>query len=79
MKTAITKGLTGQAKDEMILSFDAAAHIRNRLILLLRGKQETARKANLQEGMYENPNWALKQADVIGYSRALEEVISLLE
>ncbi len=79
MKTAITKGLTGQLKDEMILSFNASANIRMRLIQLLKEKQDTARKANMQEGMYENPNWSFKQADGIGYSRALEEVISLLE
>lgn len=79
MKTSITKGLTGQAKEEMVSSFNASGNIRSRLILLLKEKQETARKANMQESMYENPNWGLKQADVIGYSRALEEVISLLE
>lgn len=79
MKTTITKGLTGQAKEEMILSFNACGNFRERLELILKEKQESARKANMQESMYENPNWALKQADLIGFTRALEEVISLLK
>ncbi len=79
MKTAITKGLVGTAKEEMILSFNASGNIRARLEFLLREKQESARKLRMQEDMYASPNWSLMQADYIGYTRAIEEMINLLK
>ncbi len=79
MKTSITKGLTGQAKDEMVSSFNAAGRLRERLETICRDKQETARKGRMQEEAYQSPNWSLLQADYIGYARALEEIISLLK
>lgn len=79
MKTAITKGLVGESKKEMEREFDASSLLRRRLTALLLEKTNTRRVKSLSEDEYASPNWAYKQADVVGYERALHEVISLLE
>ena len=79
MKTAITKGLVGEAKKEMEREFEASSLLRRRLTALLFEKTNTRRTKSISEDEYSSPNWAYKQADVVGYERALHEVISLLE
>lgn len=78
MKTAITKGLTGQAKEEMVSSFKASAYLRKRVIDLMHEKIETARKEAISKDAYLSPSWAYLQADACGYQRAMQEIISLL-
>lgn len=78
MKLAWTKGLSADAKKEMQSSFNSSSLTRLRLTLLLKEKIESMRKKNTLEDAYENPNWALKQADAVGYERALNEIISLI-
>lgn len=80
MKTSWFQGTKDKDYNEEIRgSFTAAVVMRKRLNALLQRKQVASVKASRLEGGYDNPNWALKQADARGYERALEEVISLLE
>lgn len=79
MKLNWTKGLLPEKKEAIKAAFNAGSTLRERQIVLLRGKISTARKNRILESAYENPNWAYLQADFCGYERALEEVISLLE
>lgn len=79
MKTIWNKGLTAKQKEEMKAHFESSALLRERLKKMLFDKTESARKANRTASSYDNPNWALTQADAIGYERALFEVISLLD
>lgn len=79
MKTAITKGLTGQEKEEMKSSFLSSAALRQRVILLLHEKISTAQKESISKDAYNSPNWPYIQADACGYQRAMQEIISLLE
>lgn len=79
MKTAWTKGLDAEKKEEMKRDFQAASLLRERLRQLLLEKSEVRRKKGISEDSYVNPNWVYLQADAVGYQRALEEVISLLE
>lgn len=78
MKTVWNKGLNAQQKVEMKNNFEAAGLLRERLKTLLQDKADSARTAVRSSNSYESPNWALVQADSIGYERAISEVISLL-
>lgn len=79
MKTAITKGLTGQAKEEMKASFASSAAFRQRVIELLQEKINTASKERVSKDAYNNPSWAYMQADLCGYERAMQEIVSLMQ
>lgn len=79
MKIVWTKGLKDGEKEEMKSLFLANALFRKREQLILLEKIETIRKKNVIEASYDSPNWALKQADAVGYERALQEIISILE
>lgn len=78
MKTVWTNGLNAEKKEEMRREYVASAHLRSRLRKLLEDKIESRYKKSILESSYENPNWALLQADAAGYQRALTEVISLI-
>lgn len=58
--------------------FSASSLLRSRLSALLSEKVEAKRTKKTSESEYDSPSWALKQADAVGYERALNEVISLL-
>ena len=80
MKTRWFQGTKDkQYNDEIRGSFKAALVMRKRLIQMLLRKQEESIRVCRSEDAYDNPNWALKQADARGYERALSEIISLLE
>lgn len=79
MKTSWTKGLGEDASNEIKREFLSNAHFRERARLLISEKATAHQKKVLLEAEYENPNWALKQADAVGYNRALQEIISLFE
>ena len=79
MKQSWTKGLEAEPAGDMRAAFKSSSILRKRLEKLLRDKEEEAiRLARSKEG-YECPNWAYKQADLVGYTRALNDIISLIE
>lgn len=79
MKTVLTKGLNAEQKEEIKRDFLASSQLRERYKQLLKEKSELAQKASITKDNYLSPNWGYLQADAVGYQRALEEVISLLE
>lgn len=79
MKISWTKGLSGEEKKDILQEYASSSHLRQRLELLLREKQMLSQKAIISKESYDSPNWAYKQADNVGYLRAMEEVISLLQ
>lgn len=79
MKITWTKGLKEKEREEMKSLFAANALFRKRAQELLLEKIVSIRQKNVVETSYDSPNWALKQADAVGYERAMQEVISLLE
>lgn len=79
MKTVWTKDLkTQELKDEFKASFVASAKVRQRLSAILAEKLKTNDTKRRSEEGYDSPSWSLKQADSIGYERAIEEIISIL-
>ena len=79
MKLNWTKGLSGDAKKDVVQEYASSSNLRKRLEVLLQEKQSSSQKAIISKDAYDSPNWAFKQADAVGYQRALEEVISLLK
>lgn len=77
-KTAWTKGLVGQKREEMERELGATALLRERLQVIIDEKIETRRAKKVSEEEYANPSWPYKQADAVGYERALREIRSLL-
>lgn len=79
MKVTWTKGLDGDAKEDMVAAFKASGLLRTRLALMLQEKKDINLKARTKKEDYESPNWAFKQADAVGYTRAIDEIIALLQ
>lgn len=77
MKSTWTKGLEGDQHERIRGAFKASADIRERLTTICNEKIATAMSTH--KGQYDGASWAYEQADAIGYRRALEEIISLLE
>ena len=79
MKISWTKGLSGDVKKDVVQEYAASGNLRRRLEVLIQEKQSTAQKTIIAKDGYETPNWAYKQADNIGYMRAMEEIINLIK
>ena len=79
MKTSWTQGLDKSEKADIKAYFEQGLLLRRRLSQLVDAKINTTLKGDVLASSYDNPNWALKQADSVGYRRALSEVLSLLE
>lgn len=77
MKTVWTKGLDEQREADVKSAFKSATVVKKRLTEICEEKVLSALTTN--KGQYDNPNWCYQQADIIGYRRALEEIVSLLE
>ncbi len=78
MKKSWFEGVETDKVQEIRGDFKSSLVTRNRLKELLKKKIESARTASLTKDGYEVANWAFKQADGIGYERALKEVIDLI-
>ena len=74
MKTTWTANAHNKA--ELKQAYGASSVIRKRLSLICSKKIEGG--FVLTKDDYNSHNWQYRQADAVGYRRALEEVISLL-
>lgn len=77
MKTTWTKGLEEDQQGRIKSAFKSSSEVRSRLTAICNDKIESVMSTH--KNQYDGPNWAFEQADCIGYRRALEEIISLLE
>lgn len=78
MKTTWFGGMNASQKEIMRSEFNSSAGLRLRLAELLKDKIDAKRTTVRGDDMYSVPNWELRQADAIGYEKALLEVISLI-
>lgn len=80
MNTLLTKKLKKNSQEykDVEDAFKASAFLRNHLLSVLDDllKEELSKK--LSDAEYDSPSWAFKQADSIGYARAVEKVKALL-
>lgn len=77
MKLSWTKGKNDVEKKDIRASFAGSLVMRKRLQEMLNEKLVSS--YSTKEEDYNNPNWAYKQADSVGYRKALKEILSLLE
>jgi len=77
MKSTWTKGIEEDQHERIRSAFKSSTEVRERLTTICEDKISTAMSTHKVQ--YNNENWAYAQADAIGYRRALEEIISLLE
>ncbi len=80
MKTSITAGVSDEGLiKEIRMNFISSSVIRRRIVDLIRKMEESAYASSVAKVGYDNPNWTYKQADTVGYIRALRDVSGLLE
>mgnify|MGYP006921354835 CR=1 FL=1 len=79
MKLSWTQGLEPDIAKEIKEAFKSSSLVRKRLKVLIEDKIESTHKNSLSKEGYEISNWSLKQADNVGYERALRDIISLIE
>lgn len=79
MKTVWLKGLNPDQSKDVTREFTEAKLLRYRLTELVKQKVQSKRTESQSTETYNNPSWAFYQADVIGYQRALSEVLSLID
>lgn len=79
MKQSWTKGLDTDYAKEIRMAFKSALVMRKRLEVLIGLKEEEAIRTGRSKEGYNCPNWAYKQADLVGYTRALNDIIDLIE
>jgi hypothetical protein len=79
MKASWTSGLNKELANDVRINFKEALVVRRRLAKMLEGMADASTKASRSKLLYDNPNWALLQADQRGYERALSEIIKLID
>lgn len=79
MMKSWTKGLDATEASDLKDSYNGCAMTRDRLATLLTSKISTSQSHSCAKLLYDNPNWALLQADQRGYERALHEIIDLVK
>lgn len=79
MKQSWYKGLDAQGTREIKAEYKAAVLMRKRLVLLLKEKIGDTLVSGRSKSGYDCPNWAYKQADMSGYLRAIDDIISMVE
>lgn len=78
LKTVWTSGLAKELANEVRTNYKESLVLRRRLAKLLEDKADTSVKNSRSKLLYENPNWALLQADQRGYERAVMEILELI-
>lgn len=81
MKTVWTSGLRKGSQEEKDIraSYAESFIIRKRLAEILSSKFDAKVKGAMSNDKFDSPSWSFLQAEAIGYSKALKEVISILD
>jgi hypothetical protein len=78
MKASWTSGLDEALVKEVRGDFKSSLIVRKRLAEMLEEDIRGADKTAMNKDGYDVSNWALKQADLIGFKRGLQHVINLI-
>ena len=79
MKQSWVLGLDAEEKEILQGEYRQSQMLRRRMVRMLEEKALAAYKARTSKVDFNEPNWALKQADAGGYARAMQEVADLLK
>ncbi|MNF24045.1 hypothetical protein D3C84_46330 [compost metagenome] len=78
LKVTWTAGLPKELASEVRVNYKESLVLRRRLAKILEDKSDASVKTSRSKLLYDNPNWALLQADQRGYERAMAEIIELI-
>ena len=78
MKTSILAGMSPDMKDALKKEFGETSQLRKRLVVMLEERALQNYKDLMSTNSFDNANWAYKQAEGVGYSRGISEIIALL-
>lgn len=78
MKDSWTRGLDEQMTKDVRGDYLSSLVTRRRLAELLEKKMKEKETSSLNPDGYDIANWAYKQADTVGYKRAIKEIIELI-
>lgn len=79
LKTSLLKACQSKEQEtELRQSFVAALPLRRALEKVMADKINASQNASVLKDGYDTPNWSLKQADNVGYQRAMKEILNLL-
>lgn len=75
---AWTANLSDKEAEELVSKLKMAEEVFDRLSFILDQRMKSSIDEQHSSKRYESPNWALFQADAIGYQRALKMVKDLI-
>ncbi|AFE86216.1 hypothetical protein [Salinivibrio phage CW02] len=78
IQTKILSKCEEHEKEEIRGSFVASYAYHKKLLEVLEDKLASVENESLSKDLYENPNWAFRQADIAGYKRAIKEIKNFL-
>lgn len=72
-----TEGMSDKEKEEFKELLSRNTIITNRILTLLKKREKLATDKETRETVFDNPNWAYKQAYLNGKVQAIREVMDL--
>lgn len=80
MNSAWKKGLAKGSQElrDVEEAYASSAFIRRRLAALIEELYQSEMKSRVESNEYDSPAWAFKQADAVGYARALKRIQNIL-
>lgn len=79
MKTNWTQGMSEKDKEDFSSLIKNNSLVLNRLGELVKGFDLEAESASVSSKTFDNPNWALRQASLIGERSAYKKILQLLD
>lgn len=81
MNTLWTKGMKRGSQEikDIEGAFKASAFLRKRMMEMLQTMLDEEISSKLSDNAYDNASWAYKQADSVGYARAIKRMMATLE
>jgi len=76
-KIELELGLDDKQKHTLNNEIDTSV-LAHQLLMVCNKKLTAVLKRSISVEEYDNPNWAYKQADGVGYARAYQEIVNLI-
>ena len=80
MNSLWTKGIKRGSQEAIDVrdAFNGSLAARKRLVEMLEAMQKEEIDSKISDAAYDNPSWAYKQADSVGYMRAIDRLKKVL-
>ena len=74
-----TTGLSREESEALLSELERCSLVRKRFIYLLDRELNSTVATQISKNSYDSPNWSFKQADAIGFHRAIVEMTNLFK